>query len=274
MGAGDAGPMLDDHVFGYLTADNRRRLRLILCEHLPEVFEIDRVIEQKTGYSSEICKNMKNDVLAHLALLAKRQQELDHDQQASQLAKIEEHLRRAIVEHPEEILRGRIVDIEALWIKYLEEAFAYREEEKLHGVPRHEELEELRQRIDVHLETARKTKPDETTWDESLAASAQVTEGADLAADLADKLTQCIGEGKRVREREEADAVAARERDEVQRTDQRRFRINIAVIVLVGLGTVFGAYFLGKDAGSTTVEKRVAPVAHKAVHHSPKSAGR
>lgn len=227
---GDA-PKAKDHVFGGLTRENRQRLSLILTEHLPEVFTLDRIIEQKTGYTSEICRNMKVDVLAHLATLAKRQHELSAEQQASQLAKIEEHLRRAIVEHPEEVLRDRIGDIEEFWIEYQQVAYVYREKNELQGVPRHKELEELRQRIDAHLEAARKTKPDETTWEESLDAAAQVTEGADLAAELADKLHQCIGEAHRVRQ-ERRDRTTA----------GRRWGIGLLVVIAIGVG----GFFLGK----------------------------
>jgi hypothetical protein len=241
MGLDEAAGIPDAHVFGHLTEGNRTRLRLILSEHLPEVFELDRIIEQKTGYASEICKNMKIDVLSHLATLAKRQHELDHDQQASQLAKIEEHLRRAIVEHPEEVLRNRIVDIEGAWVEYQQVAFAYREKDELHGVPRHQELEELRQRIAAHLEAARSTKPDETTWEESINAAAQVTEGADLASALADKLNQCIGEAKRLRKAEADAAVAAR-------TNKRRWVLGIVATAVIAAGSVFGGYLLGKGS--------------------------
>jgi hypothetical protein len=261
MGPDDAPLTPDDHVFGHLTEDNRQRLQVILSVHLPEVFELDRIIEQKTGYASEICKNMKIDVLAHLATLAKRQHELDHDQQASQLAKIEEHLRRAIVEHPEEVLRDRIGDIETAWVEYQQEAFAYREKDELHGVPRHKELEDLRQRIDAHLEAARRTKPDETTWEESLNASAQVTAGADLASELADKLNQCIGEAHRLRKKEKDDVASAAERASDRRADGRRFKISIGVAILIGITTTAGAYFLGKDTGNQ------APAVHQAAKH-------
>ena len=252
MGQDEASGRPDAHVFGHLTEDNRMRLRLILSEHLPEVFELDRIIEQKTGYASEICKNMKIDVLSHLATLAKRQHELDHDQQASQLAKIDEHLRRAIVEHPEEVLRKRIVDVEEAWVEYQQVAFVYREKDELHGVPRHQELEELRQRIAAHLEAARSTKPDETTWEESINASAQVTEGADLASDLGDKLNQCIGEAKRLRKAEQDAASAAR-------TNKRRWVLGIVAAAIIAAGSVFGGYLLGKgsdDSSTTTIHAK------------------
>jgi hypothetical protein len=231
MGPDDTAMPIDAHVFGHLTPTNRTRLTLILSKHLPEVFELDRIIEQKTGYASEICKNMKIDVLSHLATLAKRQHELGHDEQASQLAKIEEHLHRAIIEHPEEVLRNRLGDIAKAWDEYMQEAYTLRASNELNGVPRHRELEDLRKRIGAHLEAARRTKPDETSWEESLDASAQVTQGADLALELADKLNQCVGEARRVRERK---------RD--RRRNNAQWAIGVVVAILIGAG----GYFVGK----------------------------
>lgn len=252
-------PKAEDHVFGGLTQENRRRLSLILTEHLPEVFTLDRIIEQKTGYASEICRNMKVDVLAHLATLAKRQHELSAEQQASQLAKIEEHLRRAIVEHPEEVLRDRIGDIEESWIEYQRVAYVYREKNELQGVPRHKELEELRQRIDAHLEAARKTKPDETTWEESLDAAAQVTEGADLAAQLADKLHQCIGEAHRVRKEKERQQSIDDQEARDRTTAGRRWAIGLVVVAAIGVG----GFFIGKGQGDPPAETVKAQAGHE-----------
>jgi hypothetical protein len=243
-------------VFGDLTPDNRARLQVILRQHLPEVFELDRIIEQKTGYASEICKNMKIDVLSHLATLAKRQHELSHDEQASQLAKIEEHLHRAIIEHPEEVLRNRIVDIEKAWDEYMQEAYTLRASNELNGVPRHRELEDLRKRIGAHLEAARRTKPDETSWEESLDASAQVTKGADLASELADKLNQCVGEARRVRERK---------KDRARGTAQ--WAIGILVVIFIGVG----GYFVGRGDGGS--EDEPAKQGKASTPHRPGTAG-
>jgi hypothetical protein len=252
---GGEGEAQDGGVFSGLAPKNQQRLLGILSEHLPEVITADRIIEQKTGYASEICRNMKADVLAHLATLAERQHELDDDQQASQLAKIEEHLRRAIVEHPEEVLRDRIVDVEDLWIEYQRVAVPFRSNNELHEVPRHKELEELRHRMDALMEAARKTKPDETTWEESLTAAAAMTEAADLASELADKLQQCIGKAGQLLndKRREGD-------------DRRRWRVGIAVSIALALLTLTGGYLLGKGSSHETVRVESVP---KSVEASP-----
>jgi hypothetical protein len=243
-----------DSIFDGLSATNRERLSLALREHVPETFRLNRVIEQKTGYTSEICKNMMIDVLSHIGTLASQQHVLDEEQQASQLAKIEEHLRRAIVEHPEQVLRDRILEVEGFWVEYQKTAFRFRENNELHDVPRHEELEALRHRIDARLEAARKTKPNETTWEESLDAAAQVTEAADLARELADKLHQCIGKANQL--------IQAEERRERERTEtNRRWIVGIIVSIVLAVLTAIAGYVVGNNSDSQS--SPVTPTAPK-----------
>jgi hypothetical protein len=214
---------------------NQERLAEILRVQLPEVFRANRVIEQKTGYSSEIGKNMMIDVLSHLGTLAQRAHELTPEQQASQLSKIEEHLRRALLEHPEEVIRNRIADVDDRWGVYQREAFPYREQGTLPNAPRHQELEEIRERIRLLLESGRSKKPDETTWDETLTAAAEMTEAAELTGDLADKLEQCIGAAQ---ERRRANDVEGR--------TGRRWRIGLVVTIILAVIGIVGSYFIGK----------------------------
>lgn len=241
----NAGQETPSGVFPRLTPKNQERLSRILSEYLPEVITADRVIVQKTGYTSEICKTMQLDVLAHLATIAAKQHELDEDQQASQLAKIEEHLRRAIVEHPEEVVRDRISDIEELWVKYKLEAFELRRNQELHGVPRHEELEEIRRRIDALMDAARKTKPEETTWEETLTAAAQMTEAADLASQLADKLHECIGRARQITQEKQRLEDDERRRNREERGRNRRWIAGIAISIALAVG---GGYKLGQGS--------------------------
>jgi hypothetical protein len=76
------------------------------CDRIVHMFRmqgtfsgLNRIIEQRTGYFSDIGRNMLVDVLSHLGTLAERT-DLSADQEASQLSKIEEHIRRALIEHP------------------------------------------------------------------------------------------------------------------------------------------------------------------------------
>lgn len=235
--AQNVGDAASSELWASLNPENKERLTHILRVQIPEVFSTNRVIEQKTGYRSKICKQMLVDALSHIGTLAQQEHELAPHQQASQLAKTEEHLRRALIEHPEEVLRNRVGDLQRLWSKYQRHAYPYRQAGELDGAPRHQELEELRQRIDVLLEAARRIKPAETTWEESLDASAAVTEAADIAADLSNKLEQCIGYAQR-RTQEGQDRGTAK----------RHHRSMIAATVIVGILTTVGAFFLGKAA--------------------------
>lgn len=162
------------------------------------MFKANRVIEQRTGYSSEIARNMMVDVLAHLGTLSAGKH-LTELEQASQPAKIEEHLHRALVEHPEEVIRNRIGDVDERWSMYEREAFPFREKGTLTGVPLHRELEEARRRIDSLLEASRSRKPEESTWEETLTSAAEMPEAAHLTRELANKLEQCIGKAQQLR---------------------------------------------------------------------------
>jgi hypothetical protein len=243
--------------FSDLDDRSQERLAEIMRVQVPEVFRATRVIEQETGYSSEIGKNMMVDVLSHLGTLAERGVGLDPEQQANQLAKIEEHLRRALIEHPEEVIRNRIVDVGERWLVYQREAYPYRQQGTLPNAPRHQELEEDRQRIQVLLEAARSKKPAETTWDETLTAAAEMSQAAKLTRELADKLEQCIG--------------AAQER----RRDDRRARNNVirwTIGIIVSIALAGGAYLLGRsqdDSSTTSKQHQPAPPNTNQQHPAP-----
>lgn len=198
------------------------------------------------------------DVLSHLGTLASRH-DLTPEEQATQLSKIEEHLRRAIIEHPEEVVRDRTVDVHTLWAEYQREAYVYREQGFLRGVPRHKELEELRTRIDLLMEAARSTKPDETSWDDSLTAAADMTEAAALVAELADKLEACIGEAKRVTKDRERDAQD-QARDTTATSRDRRSVALWMVAAILAIGLFVGGLLIGQDKKSSHVSQRGATV--------------
>lgn len=252
MSAGPAQPQEGDadDPWAHLTIENRQRLTTALRERVNEVFRANRVIEQRTGYTSAIARQMLVDVLSHLAVLA-QDTSLTPIQQASQLAKIEEHLHRAMIEHPEEVIRNRIVDVEERWAEYERVAFPLREDKLLTGVPLHRELEEDRARIASLLESARSKKPQEVTWDETLTAAAEMTEAAHLTRELADKLEKCIGKAADVRE---------------QRSNRNRWRIGVAVAVALAICSSTASYFIGRansdsDAPPTTTSTTSAPAA-------------
>jgi phage terminase small subunit len=235
--AGEVSPDdANDHVWSHLFPTNQVRLSIVLREQIPEVFRLTRAIEQQTSYSSEIGKNMLVDVLSHLGTLAESR-DLTAEEEASQLAKIEEHIRRAIIEHPEEVVRNRIVDVRELWSIYHREAFPYRASNELHGVPLHRALEEKRTRIDVLLESARATKPSEVSWKDSLNAAAEMTEAAHLTQELANDLDQCIGVAQKL----------TNDRKNDRRTN-RQWVIGVVIAIILAIAGCVTSYEVGKSS--------------------------
>lgn len=225
-----------------METEHARRLEELLGTELPEVFKANRIIEQQTRYVSEAGRNNLVDALSHIGTLAERGSELNSRQQAAQVAKIEEHLRRALMEAPEEVVRARLADIARRWAEYQREAAPYRREGTLRGVPRHSELETLRERIDQLMERARSSKPDETSWEDWRAAAAHMTEAADLARELEDKLEQCIGEALRM--------TRDRQRD-------KRSNIQWAVGIVLALVLAAVTYLVGQANAPEQVRGRL-----------------
>lgn len=221
---------------------NLDRLFDLLREQLPAIFKANRIIEQRTGYFSEAGRNNLVDALSHISTLAQKGGSLTSAQQATQIAKLEEHLRRAVMEAPEEVVRARIVDVESSWTEYSREATPYRNAGTLRGVPKHDELERLRGQIDHLMEKARRTKPDETTWDDWMEAAADMTEAAAIAKALQDKLEQCVGEALRMTRERERDSVASRR-------DRKSFAL-WALALLVTITLTVGGYLIGRHSSA------------------------
>lgn len=184
--------------FSHLTPEVRARLARALTVELPDVQRANRVIEHRTGFTSDIGRNNMVDVLSHLGTLA-REKDLSPVDQASQLAKIEEHLRRVIIEHPEEVLRQRINEIRERWDTYMLEARPYREKSAMGNAPPHSELEADRAKVRELLETGRASKAAETPWEETLSAGAAMTEAAAVNDELGDKVLVCIGTARELK---------------------------------------------------------------------------
>jgi hypothetical protein len=138
-----------------------------------------------------------------------------------------------------------------LWGEYERECYPYRSAGALGTAPRHEEIEDLRKRIFVHLENARRAKPTESSWDEAIEAAADATQAAELAVELANKLNQCIGTAKGLGR------------------DTRRFRITIAIAVLAIVVAAVVAYTVGDHANPPTAARTVTVRAPTGVPSSP-----
>jgi len=102
------------------------------------------------------------------------------------------------------------------------------------------------------LEAARKAKPDETTWDESLDAAAQVTEAAELAGQLADKLHQCIGKAQELSRAQEREDEEKERRDRERKETNRRWIIGIVVSIVIAIATAVGGFVVGQHSDNSS----------------------
>ncbi len=177
-------------LFDHLTADNRRRLRHILATRVVDVHNAIRGAETQTHLESSIGRVNLNEAFSHVGELASNT-DLSAVDQASHLADIEDHLRRAVMEHPEQVVRGKIVEIEERWEEYLLDARSYRETKAMLGVPYHSELEDDRENIEALVNEARGMKTSRMEWDATLDIAAKLTDAARVARKLDDKLVQC-----------------------------------------------------------------------------------
>ncbi len=169
-------------------------LATILQIKIPEVLRAIRFVEHRTGYASQISRSMMVDVLGHLSVLAAGAGELSPKQQIALLTKMDQHLSRALIEHPAEVVRVRLEEVSRSWSLYQSEVMPIRgRDDALPGVPPHSAMEELRERIGGLLDAAREANPVERSWEETMAIAADMTEAAHVAARLEDQLLQAIG---------------------------------------------------------------------------------
>lgn len=259
-------------LFSNLTPENRERLRHVLSVRVTDVFTAIRGTEAETGLDSSIGRNNLNEAFSHVAELAEKA-DLPAEDQASHLADIEDHLRRAVTEHPEEVTRERLVRVHQRWETYMLEARSYREKNAMVGVPYHSELEDDRAQVLKLMEEARRMKRSRVNWDATLEIAAKMTEAASLVRKLDDKLVQCIGAARELKA--EADRTAAsdsraeaaekRAQDADARAEAAEKRstwtLRIAVAtVLVTLGVGIGGIVVASDSSSSGTQH----VAHHA----------
>jgi hypothetical protein len=94
-----------------------RRLELILGDYVPEVMATTRLFEVRTESRSLAPLSQLWDFVAHLSTLVGRS-ELTPDQQDRQLSSAEEHLRRALLEGPADLVSQRFSSLQERWKAY------------------------------------------------------------------------------------------------------------------------------------------------------------
>lgn len=213
----------------------QKRLDLILRIFLPDVFEVQLITEEISGFTSVIGQNNLADALSHMTTLA-TDTSLDEEQQATQCAKIEEHLKRVMIEHPEEVTRDRMGVIRDRWLEYERTCYPLRSSGGLVDAPGHEHMNQLRNGIETLLVNARKRKADEATWDDAKKAAAYSSKAAKDAIELADSLERCIG-------------MAAKEKRESNQQRNLVLRWGVTLLVTIAIGV--GGYVIGSQVEDT-----------------------
>jgi len=244
----------------------------LLSVRLPDVFKAHRVIEQRTRYLSEAGRNNLVDVLSHVSTLAQGTGHLTVPQQRDELAHIREHMKRVLIEAPEQVVRAKLADIEPRWAEYEREATPYRQAGTLRGVPPHHELETLRENIRRLMDAGRERKRD-ATWEAWKEGAADMTEAAVGAEELADKLERCIGQAQHLRREDDREERAEGARTQGETTGTRRFRTSLFLGVC-GILLSIGFFAFGRTTAPTSEVDRPPPPAVKQQQPSDRSTQR
>lgn len=199
------------------------RVLVLLREKLPLVFEANRYFEERTGFHNEAGANNLVDALSHFSTLVENAKELGSQGQAEQVALLEDHLRRSMMEAFEQLLKFRLADVAVLWEDYLEQVMPLLDAgAELPGARSLDELTKRREKIAALLEMGRLSKR-EISWEDWEEGTGALAEACGLTEDLLEEL--------------EASLVAAR--CELRRR-QRYLRIATAVLIAFVIGFALG----------------------------------
>jgi len=199
------------------------RVLVLLRDKLPLVFEANRYFEERTGFHNEAGSNNLVDALSHFATLVENAEQLGPQGQAEQVAMLEDHLRRSMMEAFEQLLKFRLADAAVLWEDYLEETMPLLEAGvDLPGARDHQELTEKREEIAALLEVGRLSKR-EISWEDWEEGTGALAEACGLTESLLEGL--------------EASLVAARRE---RRRRRRNLWIAAAVLVAFLAGVALG----------------------------------
>lgn len=179
--------------------DVLEELYRVLNERVLMVYKTHRKIEMETAIEGRAALNNLVDVLAHLATLFQKADELGHREQFAHLINIEDHLRRAVMEGQEEVVNDLLDEVGQRWSEYMRIAGPLRAEGVLRHAPPHRRLEQYRREIQDLLDTGRGTKP-AAAWADHLEGAGYFKAAAEKAQELLDDLEQSIGAAQEILE--------------------------------------------------------------------------
>jgi hypothetical protein len=164
-----------------------QRLFALLRDKLPSVMTANRFFEERTGYHNEAGANNLVDALSHIATMVDNAESLGAEGQAEQIAHLEDHLRRSMMEGFERVLKYRLGEIEELWEVYGWFVRPRVRDKEIPGVVPLPELEAKRDLIRECMEKGRSSKV-KTSWDDWQNGTEALTTACDTAEGLMDDL--------------------------------------------------------------------------------------
>jgi hypothetical protein len=167
------------------------RIFSLLRDQLPRVLAANRFFEEHTGFHNEAGANNLVDALSHLATLVENAETLGPTGQAEQVAHMEDHLRRSMMEAFEQVLKYRLGTIADLWDDYVYFVRPLAAQEALPGVAPVEELEQTRSALQRLLDKGRSSKR-LTTWEEWQEGTDALMEACELSDQLTRRLQESL----------------------------------------------------------------------------------
>jgi len=157
--------MAEKETIDGVDVEQLERIFWLLREKLPRVMAANRFFEEHTGYHNEFGANNLVDAFSHLATLVENAEQLGPAGQAEQVAHLEDHLRRSMMESFEQVLKYRLGEIADLWDEYVYFVRPLAEGRSTAGVTPLVDLEQRRKELGELLDQGRKSKR-LTGWDD------------------------------------------------------------------------------------------------------------
>lgn len=171
----------------------------LLRNRLPQVFKANRYFEERTGFHNQAGTNNIVDAVSHFATLIEKAEELGKAGQAEQVAHLEDHLRRSMMEAFEQTLKFVLSDVAELWDQYLDRVYPLLARgTEVPGAASIEVVEEKRTRITSLLDEGRESKR-EITWEAWQEGTGALIEACDEAEALAASLQESIAAANHLR---------------------------------------------------------------------------
>jgi hypothetical protein len=173
------------------------RVFWLLREKLPRVLEANRYFEEQTGFHNEAGRNNLVDALSHLATLIEQAGSLSFEAQGEQVALLEDHLRRSMMEAFEQVLKLRLGVLAELWDTYEAVDPASSKDAPI-ALLTADDVDRTRRRIALLLERGRETKR-ETSWEAWEAGTQHLVDACQASADLEVQMRRGLAYAERAR---------------------------------------------------------------------------